>query len=102
MACSSSEITSGYGDEQNALAFNGRGNVYYATKDFDRAIIDYTAAINIDNSMTWAYNNRAYAYRSRGRSGDRDSAIADFRRALTIEPNFENSVRGLREMGVKP
>ena len=89
-------------DEQNALAFNGRGNVYFATKDYERAIVDYTAAINIDNSLTWAYNNRAYAYRLRGQSGDRDRAIADFRRALTIEPNFENSVRGLREMGVKP
>ena len=68
----------------------------------DPIACDYTAAINIDNSLTWAYNNRAYAYRLRGQSGDRDRAIADFRRALTIEPNFENSVRGLREMGVKP
>jgi len=66
------------------LAYNGRGNVYYSKRDYDRAIADYTEAIKINPNDAVLYANRGNAYREKR---DYDRAIADYEAALRISPN---------------
>jgi lipoprotein NlpI len=44
------------------------------------------------------YFNRGLAYRAQG---NRDLAIADFRMALSIKPNYQKAQEELMQMGVK-
>jgi len=44
------------------IAFNNRGNAYFAKGDFDRAIEDYSHAIRLSPQFNAAFNNRANAY----------------------------------------
>jgi tetratricopeptide (TPR) repeat protein len=49
--------------------------------DFDRAIADFTKAIQQDSSDVFPYLKRAVAHEKRG---DRNEAIADYRQALAV------------------
>jgi tetratricopeptide (TPR) repeat protein len=62
-------------DPNNTLAFNNRGNAYYAEKGCDRAIADYTEAIRLDSKLASAYTGRGNAYNAKG---EIDRADADF------------------------
>jgi tetratricopeptide (TPR) repeat protein len=42
------------------------GNFYQSKGDHDRAIADYTKAIELDPKFTAAYNNRGKAYERKG------------------------------------
>jgi tetratricopeptide (TPR) repeat protein len=42
-------------EPDNAVAFNGRGNVYADIKQPDRAIADFTQAIKLDRTYARAY-----------------------------------------------
>ena len=68
-----------------AIAYGRRGNAFHDKGEYDRAIADYTKAIEIDQKGLVAYNNRGIAYRAKG---DNDSAIADYTRAIAIDPDF--------------
>jgi tetratricopeptide (TPR) repeat protein len=69
-----------------AQAYINRGQEYYLTEDYDRAIADATRAIEIEASkLQVAYSNRANAWAAKG---DRARAIADYTRALRIDPKF--------------
>jgi hypothetical protein len=46
--------------------------------------------------------NRGASYNNRGRRGDRDRAVADFRRALELDPYYQASRDALRRLGVTP
>jgi tetratricopeptide (TPR) repeat protein len=50
--------------------------------------------------------NRAVAYWNRGnankKKGDKEQAIADFRKALEIDPSYQYAKEGLKRLGVKP
>jgi tetratricopeptide (TPR) repeat protein len=48
-------------DPKDAIAYNGRGNVYYDRKDYDGAIADYVQAIMLDPKLALAYNGRGNA-----------------------------------------
>src|SRR5262245_39867081 len=58
-------------NSRNAAAYNNRGFEYRHKSDLDRAIADYTKAIEI-NPRYADYNNRGYAYTIKG---DFDRAI---------------------------
>jgi protein O-mannosyl-transferase len=77
-----------------SVAYKNRGVYYYERGEFDRAIEDYTKAIDLDPSYIHAYNNRGLAF---CRIGRLDRAFADFNKALAINPtHFEALVnRGL-------
>jgi tetratricopeptide (TPR) repeat protein len=64
-------------------AYKNRGYAYDAKGDFDRAIADFTKAIEINPKDADAYKNRGYAYDAKG---DFDRAIADFTKAIEINP----------------
>jgi tetratricopeptide (TPR) repeat protein len=53
--------------------------------DSDRAIADFTQAIQLSPKYTQAYNNRGVAYFERG---DIDRAIADYTQAIELDPKF--------------
>jgi tetratricopeptide (TPR) repeat protein len=64
-------------------AYNNRGNAYFAKKDYDRAIADYTEAIRLDPKYALAYSNRGTAYKAKG---NYDLAIADYTEAIRLDP----------------
>ncbi len=68
-----------------AGAHNGRGNVYYSKGDYDRAIADYTKAVELDPKDAVTHNNRGVAYYVKR---DYDHAIADYTKAVELDPKF--------------
>lgn len=51
-----------YPNEQPEKTYNNRGNAYYALKDYDKAISDYTKAIELKPDYADAYFNRGLCY----------------------------------------
>jgi tetratricopeptide (TPR) repeat protein len=49
-------------DPKFADAYANRGIGYANMKDYDRAITDYSKAIELDPKYVWAYNHRGFAY----------------------------------------
>jgi tetratricopeptide (TPR) repeat protein len=62
-----------------------RGHAYKSKGDYDKAIADFSTAVEIDGKSTAAYMNRSRAYESKG---DYDSAIADYIKAIEIDGKF--------------
>jgi lipoprotein NlpI len=56
----------------------------------DRAVADFSSAIQIDPKFSLAYNNRGLQYRGKG---DYAPAIADFDAAIAIDPRYANAWR---------
>ena len=75
-------------------AYIDRGRTYIQQEDNDRAIADFTKAIELDPEGASAYNHRGVAYANKL---DFDSAIADFDKAIQFDPLLKNahSNRGL-------
>ena len=59
----------------------------------------YSEAIRIDPNYAEAYSNRDNLFEAKGR---REDAIAEFRRALAINPNHERSRDALNSLGAAP
>lgn len=64
-----------------------RGEDYSSVHDYDRAIADYTKAIELKPDYAEAYNDRGFAYYLRAKP-DYDHAIADYTRAIELRPNY--------------
>ncbi|MGH6974104.1 MAG: tetratricopeptide repeat protein, partial [Stellaceae bacterium] len=77
-----------------AIAFYDRGNAYDDKGEYDKAIADYTQALQLDPRHETALVNRGLAYKHKG---DYDRAIADFNAALGLKPDDEDAYidRGL-------
>jgi len=71
------------GGSRGKAAYNNRGNAYYAKKDYDHAIADYTEAIRLDPKYALAHINRGNAYKVKG---DYDRAIEDYSEAIRLDP----------------
>jgi len=69
-----------------AFAYSERGTAYDDKGDRDRAIADYSNAIQIKPDYDIAYYNRGNAYRDQG---DLDRAIADYSKAIRIKPDHD-------------
>jgi Flp pilus assembly protein TadD len=67
--------------------------------DYERAIADFTKAIEIIPKMTAVYHHRGLAYEALGRRAD---AIADYRRALALDPKDEFARGALKRLGASP
>ncbi len=64
-----------------------------------RAIADFDRAIALRSHFASAYVNRGAAYENKG---DKEQAIADFRKALKINPSYQKAKEGLKRLGVTP
>ena len=72
-------------DQHNqAVDHYNQGLDYYYKGDHDRAISEFTKAIEINPRFAMAYNNRGREYL---RKGEHDLAISDFTKAIEIKPN---------------
>ncbi len=68
--------------------------IYHSTSRLDKAIADYTSAIAVKADFAEAYGNRAKAYAD---LGDWDSALADLRKVVEINPAFKERITPLVE-----
>ena len=55
---------------------------------YDKAIVHYTEAINLNSEHAEAYNNRGIAYKNKG---EFDAAIQDFNKAIGLNPEHANA-----------
>jgi lipoprotein NlpI len=79
-------ILSGRESQRNlASAYFNRGIAYKNKGDFDRAIADYTQAIQLNPKDAKPHVNRANAYSDKG---DFDRAVADYNEAIQLDPKF--------------
>lgn len=66
-----------------------RGDGFFASREYDKAIVEYTRAIELKPDFAEAYNNRAYAsYSKYDGTGD---PVADLDRALSLRPDFAHA-----------
>jgi tetratricopeptide (TPR) repeat protein len=81
-ACSA-VIAAGSETQPNlAVAYGRRGKAYLDKGEHDKAIADYTKAIEANPRDSFAYNSRGIAYRAKG---DLDKAIADYGVAIELD-----------------
>lgn len=78
-----------YSPETTAKAYVDRGQKYYQSKDYARAIEDASAAIRMGSllrvDLAIAYSNRGNAYFVKN---DTDRAIENYSEAIRLNPDF--------------
>lgn len=80
-SCASAPSTQN--ESRDAKFYNNRGAALGEKGQYDRAISDFTKAIEISPRYNKAYNNRGIVYR---RKGQYDQAVSDFNKAIEINP----------------
>ena len=73
---------------RDAAIHNNRGIACRDKGEIDRAIENFTKAIELNPDLAIAYSNRGVAY---GEKGDIDRAIADFTEAIELQPDFADA-----------
>jgi len=76
-------------------AFTHRGFLYMEKNDYDKAIEDFTQAININPEESISFSFRGLAYKE---TGDFEKAREDFETSLKINPNDEMVKKYLEEI----
>jgi tetratricopeptide (TPR) repeat protein len=66
------------------VAYNNRGIAYFNKKEVERAIADFSRAIEINPNIAYVYNNRGAAYILQD---NYNKALADFQKSLQLNPN---------------
>jgi tetratricopeptide (TPR) repeat protein len=76
-------------DPDFALAYNCRGSAYSSKEDSDKAIADFTKAIELGlESYAFIYYFRAGEY---FKIGQYEEAILDYSKSIEIDPNYKGS-----------
>ena len=73
----------------NARDYFEQGDIEYEQGNCDKAIADYTRAIELNPKLAEAYNNRAYIYMVKKEYG---AALADLNEALQLRPDYVNAL----------
>jgi tetratricopeptide (TPR) repeat protein len=83
---------------KDADTYNNRGAAYQIKGENERAIADFSKALDIDPRLAKAYYNRAAGYQAKS---EIDRAIADYSKAIEINPLYGNAYfsRGQRLRG---
>ena len=68
-----------------AISANNEGLVYNNEGDYQKAIVAFTKAIELDPSLANAYSNRGWAYI---KLGQYEQAIADCTKAIELDPSL--------------
>lgn len=69
----------------DAFAYYNRGLAYADKGDYDKAISDYTKAVELDPKLAGAYNGRGNAFYDKGAF---DNTIADYNSAIQLTPKW--------------
>lgn len=72
-----------------STTLSNRGLGYLRSKQYDKAIVDFSEAILINPKNPFAFDNRGDAWREKG---NYDRALADYNEALEIEPTFTSAL----------
>ena len=91
-----------YAIAHGAPAYYVRGVAWLEKQNYEHAIADFTQAIQREAGSYLTYFHRADAY---AHKGDRDSAIADYQRALALKPDEavkKQIMAGLERLGAEP
>jgi tetratricopeptide (TPR) repeat protein len=72
-----------------STTLSNRGLGYLRSKQYDKAIIDFSEAILINPKNPFAFDNRGDAWREKG---NYERALADYDEALSIEPTFTSAL----------
>jgi tetratricopeptide (TPR) repeat protein len=72
-----------------ATAYDGRGNVYISSGQYDNAIADYSEAIRLSPNLAVAYTDRGLAYEALERNQD---AIKEYKRSGSPETGFRRCI----------
>jgi tetratricopeptide (TPR) repeat protein len=84
--------------EAYSYYFN-RASAYLKAGKATQGLSDTERALQLSPNSAFALNARGQIL---GALGRRQDAIADFRKALAIDPNIEDSRDGLRRLGATP
>ena len=74
-----------------AIAYYIRAGAYRTKGDTERAIADYTKAIESNSRYADAYAGRGIVYQAKG---DGDRSIADYTKAIEIDPRYAEAYVG--------
>ncbi|HOW75814.1 MAG TPA: tetratricopeptide repeat protein [Candidatus Competibacteraceae bacterium] len=87
-------------EPNNADLYNIRGNNYLMSKNYDKAIQDFTKAIQINTYYKEPYNGLGIAYRNMNQF---DKAIQNYSKAISLDPNYFEAYnnRGVAYMFLK-
>jgi tetratricopeptide (TPR) repeat protein len=78
-------------------AISSRGYVLLGRRKYKKAIDLFTFNIFAFPNSSHAYDSLAEAYL---RMVDKDNAIKYYKKALEINPEFESSIKALKELGI--
>ena len=67
-------------------AYFHRGSAHFIQRDYNKAIVDYDAAIRLNPSYLKAYHIRGNAYFLQGAY---EKAIADFDKVVQLDPTYK-------------
>jgi len=85
-------------DPRNAIAYHNRGLAYAAKDDLDRAVADYTKAIELNPNYGPAFDGRG---RVLARQGDYPRALADVTRASELKAKGVSKENAIATASVK-
>ena len=82
-------IASGELSQKNqVIAYNNRGLIWMLKENNDRAIADYTKAIELNPNYASAYKNRGFVWML---LGNNDKVIADCTKAIELRQNYADA-----------
>ena len=76
----------------NAFAYYWRGDIYYKSRDYPRALDDFNTAIRLDTTDADFFNGRGNVYRDQNKY---ELAIADYEKCFKINPQFSIAYNNL-------
>ncbi len=74
----------------NQYRYFQRGKHYFSIGDYDKAIEDFTRAIELEHNFVFAYTERGLAWEMKG---FHEKALADYDKALEINPEYEKAYK---------
>jgi tetratricopeptide (TPR) repeat protein len=76
-------------DEDYALAYKVRGDIYLADRRFEHALADFKKALELDPKMVEAQFNLAVVYE---KEEDFDQALVEYGKTLALSPGFAKAL----------
>jgi len=76
------------GKSEVLAAFYNRGNVFHNRSEYQKAILDYSSAIELQNDFEPAYYNRGGVFYL---LKNYDKALSDFKKAFEINPQDKDA-----------